>query len=239
MAKGDDAMVLVCKQCGEKNRLPCVHCRKCGAKLDFDAAETRIKEGPQRGKGGRTGWRTVVLVAFVVVLGLALWPSDIGGRDVGSGVDAKRWEMKRALLLDALDRGFPASQTVTEAELNAWLAKLPGMQEDKGGMAARLEDTAVAFGENRAEWLVLVRRGVLRFSVVYEAKAQGAELVLTGAKLGHLPLPGALGRLYAKTQGRLFRPFGREARILGNLDSLVIRDGEMEVLTRAGVAKGE
>ena len=107
------------------------------------------------------------------------------------------------------------------------------MQEAKGGMAAQLEDTGVVFGENRAEWLVLVRRGVLRFSVVYEAKAQGAELVLTGAKLGHLPLPGALGRLYAKTQERLFRPFGREARILANLDSLVIRDGEIELLVRA------
>ena len=35
-------MVLVCKKCGEPNRLPCVHCRKCGAKLDFDSAEEKI-----------------------------------------------------------------------------------------------------------------------------------------------------------------------------------------------------
>lgn len=239
MATENNSMVLVCGKCGEKNRLPCVHCRKCGAKLDFGAAEERLKDEARSGKRGASGWRTVLLVLFAVVLGLALWPSGIGERAAGSELDAKRWEMKRALLLDALDRGLPAAQTVTEAELNAWLGKLPGMQEEKGGMAAQLLDTGVVFGENRAEWLVLVRRGVLRFSVVYEAKAQGAELVLTGAKLGHLPLPGALGRLYAKTQGRLFRPFGREARILENLDSLVIRTGEMEVLTKAGSAEGK
>lgn len=238
MDRNAGPMVLVCSKCGEGNRMPCVHCRKCGAKLDFDAAEGKIRDAARSGKGGAPGWRTVVLLLFAAVLGLSLWPSDIGERDVGGAQDAKRWEMKRALLLDAMDRGMPAAQTVTEAELNAWLGKLPGMQGEKGGMAAQLEDTGVVFGENRAEWLVLVRRGVLRFSVVYEAKAQGAELVLTGAKLGHLPLPGALGRLYAKTQGRLFRPFAREARILGNLDSLVIREGEMEVLTKAGAAGG-
>ncbi|MBR4189304.1 MAG: hypothetical protein IKQ55_05010 [Kiritimatiellae bacterium] len=233
MATDNNAMVLVCGKCGEKNRLPCGHCRKCGAKLDFGAAEEKILQEARSGKRGASGWRTALLLLFAAVLGLSLWPSGIGDRDVGGELDAKRWEMKRALLLDALDRGFPAAQTVTEAELNAWLAKLPGMQESKGGMAAQLVDTGVVFGENRAQWLVLVRRGALRFSVVYEAKAQGSELVLTGAKLGHLPLPGPLGRLYAKTQAKLFRPFAREARILDHLDSLVLRDGEIELLLRA------
>lgn len=233
MADGDNPMVLVCRKCGEENRMPAVHCRKCGAKLDFDAAEETVRGAAARaGRRGGSGFRSVLLVAFLAVLGLALWPSGLERR-TGTPVDAKRWEMKRALLLDALDRGVPAAQPLEEKEINAWLAKLPAMQEERGGMAAELLDTAVAFSENRARWLVLVKRGALRFSVVYEAKAQGAELVPTGAKLGHLPLPGALGRLYAGTQGKLFRPFAAEARILRNLDSLVIRDGEIEVLTRA------
>ena len=97
MATGENAMVLVCRKCGEKNRLPCVHCRKCGAKLDFDAAEEKLKEEERSGKRGTSGWRTVVLLLFVVVLGLSLWPSDIGKRTVGNELDAKRWEMKRGL----------------------------------------------------------------------------------------------------------------------------------------------
>lgn len=230
------ATTLVCKRCGEKNTLPRLHCRKCGAKLDFEAAEGELLGELARARSRRgTVLRSLLLLAFAAVLGLAVWPSGLERRETGAPVDAKRWEMKRALLLDALDRGFPAAQTVTEAELNAWLSRVvaAAAEEDRGGMSAQLLDTAVSFGENRACWLVLVRRGPVKFSVVYEAKADGAALALTGAKLGHLPLPGPLGRLYAKTQGKLFRPFGKEERILRNLDSLVIRDGEIEVLTRA------
>ncbi|MBR3583008.1 MAG: zinc ribbon domain-containing protein [Kiritimatiellae bacterium] len=228
----DNPMILVCKKCGEKNRLPCVHCRKCGAKLDFDAAEATLQEAARgRGSAGRTV-RSLVLLALVAVLALALWPSGLPRRTTGAPVDAKRAEMKRDLMADALERGFPSAQTFTEAELNAWLAKLPAAQEERGGMAAQLLDTAVEFGENRAQWLVLVKRGPFRISVVFEAKADGAHLVPTGARMGHLPLPGAVGRLYIRSQGRLFRPFAKEGRILGHLESLVIRDGEIELLTR-------
>lgn len=236
MDKNAGPMVLVCKKCGENNRMPRMHCQKCGAKLDFDSAEGELLGELAKARSRRGAvLRTLLLLAFVAVLGLAIWPSGLERREAGAAVDAKRWEMKRALLVDALDRGFPAAQTVTEAELNAWLSRVvaAAAEEDRGGISAQLLDTAVSFGENRACWLVLVRRGPVKFSVVYEAKADGPELVLTGAKLGHLPLPGPLGRLYAKTQGKLFRPFAKEARILRNLDSLVIRDGEIEVLTRA------
>lgn len=234
MADGDNPMVLVCRKCGEENRMPAVHCRKCGAKLDFDRAEAALKDEAREARRGGGAVRSLVLLALVAALALALWPSGLDRRATGAPIDAKRAEMKRDLLADALDRGFPASQTFTEAEINAWLARLPEAQEDRGGMAARLLDTAVEFGENRARWLVLVKRGPFRISVVFEAKAQGAELEPTGARMGHLPLPGALGRLYVRSQERLFRPFAKEQRILGRLDGLVIRDGEIELLTRAG-----
>ena len=229
----DNPMVLVCKKCGESNRLPSVHCRKCGAKLDFDKAEETLKKEAQAPRHPGRTVRSLVLLALVAVLALALWPSGLDRRSTGAPIDAKRAEMKRDLLADALERGFPAAQTFTEAEINAWLARLPGMQEERGGMAAQLLDTAVEFGENRAQWLVLVKRGPFRISVVFAAKADGSELAPTGARMGHLPLPGALGRLYVRSQSRLFQPFAKEARILSHLDSLVIRDGEIELLTRA------
>ena len=232
-APADNPMVLVCKKCGEPNRLPCVHCRKCGAKLDFGKAEEELKkESRGRGNAGRTV-RSLVLLAFVAILALALWPSGLERRTTGAPIDAKRAEMKRELLKVALEQGMPAAQTFTEEEINAWLAQLPGMQPEKSGMAAQLLDTAVCFDTNRAQWLVLVKRGPFRFSAVYTAKADGNRLALTEARLGHLALPGALGRLYARTQKGLFAPFAKEAYILGNLESLEIREGEMELLTRA------
>ncbi len=241
MAGADKALTVVCRKCGETNRLPCVHCRKCGAKLDFSAAEAaaRKADGAGRKRGGGSTFRTVVLLLFMVALGLALWPSELPHRAAGVPIDAKRAEMKRELLKVALDKGLPASQTFTEAEINAWLAQLPAMQPEKAGMAAQLLDTAVCFDTNRAQWLVLVKRGPFRFSAVYTAKADGDRLALTEARLGHLALPGALGRLYAKTQKGLFAPFSKEAYILGNLESLVIREGEMELLTRATAPEGD
>ena len=234
MADADKALTVVCGKCGETNRLPCLHCRKCGAKLDFAVAEAAAKAEDSASHGRKGGaFRTVMLVLFAVALGLALWPSELPHRAAGVPIDAKRAEMKRELLKVALEQGMPAAQTFTEAEINAWLAQLPGMQPEKSGMAAQLLDTAVCFDTNRAQWLVLVKRGPFRFSAVYTAKADGNRLALTEARLGHLALPGALGRLYARTQKGLFAPFAKEAYILGNLESLEIREGEMELLTRA------
>ena len=51
---------------------------------------------------------------------------------------------------------------------------------------------------------------------------------------GHLPLPGILGRLYAATQGGLFRQMKNESRILRNLDGVVVNAGSIDLLTKAG-----
>ena len=97
MGSGDNPMVLVCGKCGEENRMPAVHCRKCGAKLDFDSAEGELRD--ELAKAGRRRGavlRSVLLLAFVAVLGLSVWPSDLDRRATGAAIDAKRWEMKRA-----------------------------------------------------------------------------------------------------------------------------------------------
>ena len=39
---GENGLIMRCAKCGETNRLPAVHCRKCGAKLDFETAEQRL-----------------------------------------------------------------------------------------------------------------------------------------------------------------------------------------------------
>lgn len=228
-----------CPQCGEINRLPCVHCKRCGSKLDFDGAEQQMKAwatsspaGSLRRRIVRTGLLGVVLLIFV----LALWPADLPRRKLGEPLDGKRFHMKMELLTDALNHSKPASQIVTEEEMNAWLAEVVRNQPTTEGAKAQLMDSAVCFEVNRAQWLLLVKRGPMRFSAIYSAKANGSKLVLTGAKVGHLPLPGVLGSLYAATQDRIFRspacrPYGR---ILRNLDGLEVRDGEMELLTRSG-----
>ena len=40
----DNVLMMRCTKCGEMNRLPVVHCKKCGARLDFETAEQRMKD---------------------------------------------------------------------------------------------------------------------------------------------------------------------------------------------------
>ena len=58
--------------------------------------------------------------------------------------------------------------------------------------------------------------------------------MVTGAKAGHLPLPGLLGRLYAGSIGGVFRQMQNESRILRNLDKVAVRDGSIELVTASG-----
>ena len=74
----------------------------------------------------------------------------------------------------------------------------------------------------------------MTFTAHFYAQTRDSKLVVTGAKAGHLPLPGVLGKLYANTQSGLFRQMKNESRVVRNLDGAVAGDGSIELLTRAG-----
>ena len=79
-----------------------------------------------------------------------------------------------------------------------------------------------------------IRRGPLTFTGTFYARARGSKLTVTGAKAGHLPLPGILGKLYAGTQSGLFRQLKNESRIVRNLDAAVVNSESIELLTKGG-----
>ena len=56
--------------------------------------------------------------------------------------------------------------------------------------------------------------------------------MVTGARAGHLPLPGVLGRLYGAVRSGLLRQLRNESRILRNLDGISIDDQSVEVLVK-------
>jgi hypothetical protein len=93
----------------------------------------------------------------------------------------------------------------------------------------------VRFVPGRAEVFVATGRGPLTLTAHFRAKrVQGSRLVVTGARAGHLPLPGILGRLYAGTQTGLFRQLKNESRIVRNLDGASVNQGSIEVLIQVG-----
>jgi hypothetical protein len=231
----ENILMMRCTKCGEMNQLPVVHCKKCGARLDFETAEKHMIEagGPTVQDQLRIYAKLAVAAVLVVIILLLLWPGKMT-RATGEEIDAKRYRMKKELLLDALNRGLPASQVIAEAELNAHLREMVATQPTKkGGLSARLVDIGARFFEGRAEVFVAVGRGPLTFTGHFYAKTQGSKLVVTGAKAGHLPLPSILGKLYANTQAGLFRQMKDESRIVRNLDGVSVNNESIELLTKS------
>ncbi len=232
----ENVLMMRCTTCGEMNQLPVVHCKKCGTRLDFETAEKHMIEAGEPTVQDRlrvAGKLGVVFLLLLIVL-LIIWPGQMT-RTTGEAIDAKRYRMKSELLVDALNRGMPASQVIEEAEINAHLRELVAAQKPAGGgLSPHLEDIGARFFAGRAEVFVAVGRGPFAFTGHFYAKAKGSKLVVTGAKAGHLPLPGLLGKLYANTQTGLFRQMKNESRIVRNLDGAEVNDGSIELLIQSG-----
>ena len=232
----ENVLMMRCTKCGEMNRLPVVHCKKCGAKLDFETAEKHMiaASGPTPQQQVRLAVRMAVALLLLLAILLIIWPGRMT-RTYGDEMDAKRYRMKGEILVEALNRGLPASQVIEEKEINAHLREVLAAQPaGRGGLSPRVEDIGVRFFPNRAEVFIAVRRGPFTFTGHFYAKPEDSKLVVTGAKAGHLPLPGILGRLYANATGGIFQQMRNESRILRHLDGVKVDEGTIELLTRAG-----
>jgi hypothetical protein len=232
----ENVLMMRCTHCGEMNQLPVVHCKKCGAKLDFDRAEKHMIESgePTLQEQLRLVAKLALAVLLLLIVALLLWPGRMT-RTTGEELDAKRYRLKGELLIDALNRGMPASQVIQELEINAHFREvLANQPPTNGGFSPVLEDVGARFFAGRAEVFIAVRRGPLTFTGHFYAKPKDAKLVVTGAKAGHLPLPGFLGKLYAGTVGGVFRQMNNESRIIRNLDGVSVNDGSIELLTKSG-----
>lgn len=228
---GNPGMEIRCGQCGETNALTSLHCRKCGAKLDYEAAERVAIRRGRRG-GGRRLRRWISALLFwgaVVALALLLWPAGLE-RETGDVMDAKRYRMKVELLLDSLNRGQPGAQEIAEREVNAWLA---GQLAKKTVEEDGIKEAAVKFEAGKATGFFLAERwGFLRFSVTYTARAKEGQLGLSGLRVGHLPVPVALAEWVAVGPKALSEAFAREAQVLENLEAVTLEAGTMRVLTK-------
>ena len=233
----DNVLMMRCTKCGEMNRLPVVHCKKCGARLDFETAEKHMKDAsePTLKEKLRAACRLAVACALLLIVVLLIWPAHMS-RTIGDEMDAKRYVLKSELLVEALNRNLPASQVIEEKEINARLREIVAAQPARSGSAARLVDAGARFFPGRAEAFVAIGRGPLTFSTTFylRTQQQGSVLVVTGAKAGHLPLPGFLGKLYANTQSGLFRQFKNESRIIRHLEGAVADTESIELLVKGG-----
>ena len=205
---GENVLMMRCTKCGEMNQLPVVHCKRCGAKLDFETAEKHMQEAsqPTLQQQLRAAARLAVMLILLVVLLLLIWPAKMT-RTYGEEIDAKRYRLKGELLINALNQGLPASQVVEEKEINAFMREMLAAQPKATGFfAASLEDIGARFFPGRAEVYVAIGRGPFTFTGTFYAKVKDSELV---------------------------RQFKNESRIVRHLDGASINDGSIELLVKS------
>lgn len=231
MADDGRMATIRCGDCGEENRIPARYCRKCGAKLDYEKAEKAFMRSMKRRLGIGQALRRLLGLAILVALGLALWPEQREA-EAGGAVDARRYEMTRALLEDALNRGATAEMEVAARDFNAFLARNVKDAGTGGEWSAKYKSAGVTFGAGRGEAWIAVERGPLTLTSGCTFEAGEGGLRATGARFGHLPLPGELGRLFLKARKDLWRVFATEERVLANLERAELRDGVLAVRTR-------
>lgn len=230
---GGHLLDIACSSCGEINRLPAVHCKRCGAKLDMAVSERHLQNvssGIFQISWSST-WRLALLVLLALLLFLAVWPARLP-REVGEAVDARRYRLKGELMLVALERGLPASQTMEEREINAHFREVVAAQPPRKGWSPRVEEIGVRLFPGRAEVFLAVRRGPLTLTGTFQVRVKDSRLIITRARAGHLPLPGFLGRLYARLNGGILRQLKNENRILRHLEGAVIQAGSIELLVK-------
>ncbi|NLB65031.1 MAG: hypothetical protein GX803_00980 [Lentisphaerae bacterium] len=226
-----DDLMIRCQQCGASNRLPTIHCKHCGARLDYEKAEKSILKGKSASTpaGLRNTLRGFLILALVAVGLLLIWPQP-WEVTTGTELDARRYRMKVEILLAALEREAPEVQTITEAELNGYLQEQLRSQAPTGRSKAHVENLGVAVKGNRLVAYQTIAWGPLTLTSAFTFKSTGETLQLIAAQTGHLPLPGILGQFYANGRSSLVRQFQKEHLILQHLNGILLEDGSLEVL---------
>jgi hypothetical protein len=189
--------------------------------------------------------RTLFQVGLVAVVALMLWPAaQTGAR--GGRERAEQAKDKMNLLHSAVENNLERVVVFQEEELNGYLFALAqaGKRSDArsrrrgnegGGLA--VENVNMRFDEDRITVLVVARMGpaALSYEVsgVPDADGERFTVAVTGARIGHLPLPGFLAAPIAHKVKGVFAPLRKERMLLDRIDRMAVSDGAVKVGVRA------
>ena len=227
-----------CARCGTVNTLPNLHCRHCGAPLDYAESERRLQAASRprfssHALLGYAGWTLLLLLLLALVA--ALWPADLPRDTSGKPLDARRYTMMGHVLLDAIDHNLSTNLDIAERDVNAFFhykvaARASDPGEDLPFLSPAFRDAGVHFDQDAgAVWLKTARGPFSLTSEFRFVVAPDGTLAVTSARIGPLPLPGPLGRLYATTRTSLLDKFASESRILRSLSAAELRPGILSV----------
>lgn len=232
--------MLTCPNCGYDNELGRLFCHSCGKKLDLAQIKPPSQGGPRfRRKGALTPAKIVRRVIDVVILVVLVWvvylllatpevPTPTVTEEVIRSMDRKQQALQEA--------AFGSKQrtiTVTEAELNAYLATLKHGKADGTGLKFIPDKLLVDLEPGR---VMVVVQGKLQITstvgkeLVFRctgvpAIENGFKFNRTGGWIGKLPVHPKLldlTGLFDRYFGTLFSQLRHEKELLDRAQRLVI-----------------
>jgi hypothetical protein len=208
------SLELICPFCGHPNGLGKIFCASCGQNMQQgDKAPKIVGKGQRSGAGRVLGslFKMLILLALAGFVVGIFWPSKTpalrrAGTDMADDLKAFQEAYKRfeadlpQVKSGAAER---AVLLVTETQMNAYLKDALDKNNDRvkarGAMTPYVTDVRADFREGSATLFLAYKVGPA--SMTYEVmidpgtKADGFDLRITGARIGHLPLPGAASTL--------------------------------------------
>ena len=208
------SLELICPFCGHPNGLGKIFCASCGQNMQQgDKAPKIVGKGQRSGAGRVIGslFKMLILLALVAFVVGIFWPSKTPAmRRTGADMTADLAAFQAAYRkfedeLPQVKSGAAerAVLLVSEAQVNAYLKdtldKNNARVKARSAMTPQVTDVRADFRDGAATLFLGYKVGpaIMTYEVMIDpgTKADGFNLRITGARIGHLPLPGAASAL--------------------------------------------
>jgi len=228
--------MITCKKCGSENALGRIFCGSCGDRLDLDNMTSDHVDTLTKQEAAAPVKKMIiaaVIVVFLFIIGVALWPQGAPIGTTGNASDGRRADaqIKGAARVTRGERKF----TVNEADLNGYFADrglqaLPSVKSlsvDIGGsqFSVRMVKVLVKLPKVKEKELPPL---TMSFEVTCEPAEQGVNI--TGGWLGHLPIAGAAKLL----KPVMLSPFAdvKDWAFVTNITSVALEEGKAAVIVK-------
>ena len=218
-------------------------CRGCGAKLDH--RNIKADEFIRPGKPGVSVLRRllgvvrlVVVLAIIVIAGLALWPTYPIG-EAGSREMARELRDKLERSREAVENKIGMQVVVLEREINGYFRAMVDKHQEtapSGRLSIVLEELNVAIDKEDVYVSVHTKLGPV--PIVYSLSGRpvvgggGFSLAVEEAHLGHLPMPGVLEGFVIGKMMPIFEDLKLERFVLDGMARIELRTARARFTTR-------
>jgi hypothetical protein len=214
--------MLTCPNCGSENRYGAIFCRVCGKKLDIIdqltveniEEKTGLKRRRRKGKSEIPPdvlRRRSIIVNSIRILLILLVATAVYLTQQTPSISAiptseasrKSFIQRKSDLETAVKDKKPGSVTVTQKELNSYIAGL--LPDVKGGKFTKLENLQVALGEGKEKIAINMYIRLFGKKMVFQLfgtlEKSGGHIKFvpaTFARVGKLPYPAFLMKLHCR-----------------------------------------